>query len=110
MIQGLLVWPVEKFDRVALSGISKISTGYKKQIVSSSDFNIHIKKQIPQLMSLETKIEIINGKILVDGKETTDATFIGCALMDFAESMEHDGIRVILKDQDVFTESIITEV
>ncbi len=58
----------------------------------------------------DTKIEIINGKIKVDGVETSDATFIGCALMDFAESMENDGIVVILRDQDVFTESIITQV
>lgn len=57
-----------------------------------------------------TKIEILNGKISIDGKETMDPTFIGCALMDFAESMEHDGLRVVLKDQDVFVESIITEV
>ncbi len=56
------------------------------------------------------KIEIGNGKVFIDGKETTDATHIGCAILDFAENMEHDGMKIILKDEDVFTESLITEV
>lgn len=54
-------------------------------------------------------IEIVNGRVFVEGKETTDATFIGCALLDFAESQENDGMKIVLKDQDVFVQSLITE-
>lgn len=55
-------------------------------------------------------IEIINGKIYIDGKETTDATYIGCAMLDFAEAMEHDGMKIVLKEDDVFVQSFLTEV
>lgn len=54
-------------------------------------------------------IEIVNGRVFVEGKETTDPTLIGCAVLDFAESQENDGIKIVLKDQDVFVESLITE-
>jgi len=59
---------------------------------------------------IKVKIEIVNGKILLDSIETTDATFIGCALLDFAEAMEHDGMKIILTEDDVFVESFMTDV
>lgn len=59
---------------------------------------------------IEVKIEIVNGKIYVQGIETTDATFIGCAMLDFAEAMEHDGMKIVLTEDDVFVESFLTEV
>jgi hypothetical protein len=55
-------------------------------------------------------IEIVNGRVFVDGRETVDATLIGYAILDFAESQENDGIKIVLKDQDVFVQSLITEV
>ncbi len=55
-------------------------------------------------------IEIVNGRVFVNGKETVDPTFIGYALLDFAESQENDGMKIVLKEQDVFVESLITEV
>lgn len=55
-------------------------------------------------------IEIVNGEIFIDGHKTTDPELIGYALLDFAESQENDGIKIVLKDQDVFVESLITEV
>ena len=59
---------------------------------------------------IKVKIEIVNGKIYIDGKETTDATFIGCAMLDFAEAMEHDGMKIVLTEDDVFGQSFITEI
>jgi len=47
-------------------------------------------------------IEIVNGRVFVNGKETVDPTFIGYALLDFAESQENDGMKIVLKEQDVF--------
>jgi hypothetical protein len=44
-------------------------------------------------------IEIVNGRVFVEGVETIDPTLIGYALLDFA----------VLKDQDVFVQSLITE-
>lgn len=55
-------------------------------------------------------IEIVNGRVFVDGVETVDPTLIGYAIIDFAESQENDGMKIVLKDQDVFVESLITEV
>jgi hypothetical protein len=55
-------------------------------------------------------IEICNGRVFIDGVETVDPALIGYALLDFAESQENDGIKIVLKDQDVFVESLITEV
>ena len=55
-------------------------------------------------------LEITNNKIFVDGIETVDPELIGFAVLDFAESMEKDGTKIILKDQDVFVESLITQV
>jgi hypothetical protein len=54
-------------------------------------------------------IEIVNGRVFVEGKETVDPTLIGYALLDFAESQENDGMKIVLKDQDVFVQSLITE-
>lgn len=55
-------------------------------------------------------IEIVNGRVFVEGKETVDPTLIGLALLDFAESIEKDGMKIVLKEQDVFVESFMTEV
>ena len=52
-------------------------------------------------------IEIVNGRIFVNGKETVDPTLIGYAIIDFAESQENDFRKIILKEQDVFVESFI---
>jgi len=52
-------------------------------------------------------IEIVNGRVFVEGKETVDPTLIGYAVIDFAETQENDGIKIILKEQDVFVESFI---
>lgn len=54
-------------------------------------------------------IEIVNGRVFVDGVETIDPTLIGYAIIDFAESQENDGMKIVLKDQDVFVQSLITE-
>ena len=55
-------------------------------------------------------IEIVNGRVFVEGKETLDPTFIGCAILDFADTQENDGMKIVLRDQDVFIESLITEI
>ena len=47
-------------------------------------------------------IEIINGRIFIDGKETVDPTLIGYALLDFAETTQQDSHSIILKDMNVF--------
>lgn len=47
-------------------------------------------------------IEIINGRIFIDGKETTNPELIGYALIDFAESSQQDNFSMILKDSDAF--------
>jgi hypothetical protein len=54
-------------------------------------------------------IEIVNGRVFVEGVETIDPTLIGYALLDFAESQENDGMKIVLKEQDVFVQSLITE-
>lgn len=54
-------------------------------------------------------IEIVNGRVFVEGVETVDPTLIGYALLDFAESQENDGMKIVLKEQDVFVQSLITE-
>lgn len=55
-------------------------------------------------------IEISNGRVFIDGKETTDVNLIGLAIIDFAENQDLDGMKIVLKEQDVFVESLITEV
>lgn len=55
-------------------------------------------------------IEIANGRVFVDGKETVDPALIGYAILDFAESQENDGMKIVLKEQDVFVQSLITEI
>lgn len=49
-------------------------------------------------------LEIINNRIFVDGVETIDPTLIGYALIDFAESLEKDGVKLVFKEQDAFVE------
>ena len=55
-------------------------------------------------------LEIVNGCVFVDGKETVDPTLIGYAILDFAENMQNDGMKIVLKDDDVFVESLITNI
>ena len=55
-------------------------------------------------------IEIVNGRVFVEGVETINPTLIGYVILDFAEGMEKDGMKIVLKEQDVFVESLITEV
>jgi ribosomal protein S19 len=52
-------------------------------------------------------VEIVNGRVYVDGKETVNPTLIGYAIIDFAETQENDFRKIILKEQDVFIESFI---
>jgi hypothetical protein len=49
-------------------------------------------------------IEIVNGRVFVEGVETTDPTLIGLAVLDFAETQENDNIKIVLKEEDVFVE------
>lgn len=51
-------------------------------------------------------IEIINGKIFIDGKESVDPVLIGYALLDFAETIENDGLKIELKEMDVFVSNV----
>lgn len=51
-------------------------------------------------------ISINNGAIFIDGKHTTNPELIGYALLDYAETIENDGIVITLKEQDVFVESV----
>lgn len=55
-------------------------------------------------------IEIVNNRIYIDGKETVDPALIGYALLDFAENQDMDGMKIVLKDEDVFVEPFMTEV
>jgi hypothetical protein len=52
-------------------------------------------------------VEIVNGSIFIEGKETIDPTLIGYAIIDFAESQEKNDIKILLKDQDVFVDSLL---
>jgi ribosomal protein S19 len=54
-------------------------------------------------------LEIVNGRIYVEGVETINPELIGWALIDFAQSQEKDGMKIVFKEQDVFVESLITE-
>jgi len=54
-------------------------------------------------------IEIVNGKVYVDEKETVDPTLIGYAILDFAENSKKESMKVILND-DEFIESFIENV
>jgi hypothetical protein len=51
-------------------------------------------------------ISINNGVIFINGEQTTNPELIGYAMLDFAETVENDGITITLKDQDVFVESV----
>lgn len=51
-------------------------------------------------------ISINNGTIFIDGKRTTNPELIGHAMLDFAETIENDGIVIMLKEQDVFVKNI----
>lgn len=54
-------------------------------------------------------VEIVNGKVFVDGVETTNAELIGLAILDYAENQELDGTKIILRDNDVFIEPFMSE-
>ncbi len=51
-------------------------------------------------------IEIINGCVFIEGKQTINPELIGYAMLDFAETLENDGIAIILKKEDVFIENV----
>lgn len=51
-------------------------------------------------------IEIINGRIFIDGKESVNPVQIGYALLDFVQTIEDDGLSITLKNADVFVENI----
>lgn len=52
-------------------------------------------------------IEIVNGRIFFEGKETNDPTLIGYALLDFAESTQGDALSIILNNEDVFIKKLV---
>lgn len=51
-------------------------------------------------------IAIVNGKVFIDGHKTKDPEIIGYAILDFADTQENDSIQIILRDQDVFIETL----
>lgn len=51
-------------------------------------------------------IEIKDGRIFVEGKETTDPELIGYSMLDFAESTQGDMYSIELKESDVFVQYI----
>jgi hypothetical protein len=51
-------------------------------------------------------IGLNNGAIFIDGKHCTNPELIGLALLDFAETLENDGIAISLKESDVFVENV----
>jgi hypothetical protein len=55
-------------------------------------------------------LEIVNNRVFIDGVETVNPELIGWTLLDFAQSQEKDGVKIVFKDEDVFVESLITEV
>ncbi|MEN9929345.1 MAG: hypothetical protein RLZZ231_1266 [Bacteroidota bacterium] len=46
-------------------------------------------------------IEISNGKIFIDGIETTNPELIGLALLDFADEQAKDDSKIILIDGEI---------
>jgi len=54
-------------------------------------------------------IEIVNGRIFVEGRESVSPMEIGYAIIDFAETQEHDSRKIVLRDQDVFVEPLQLE-
>jgi hypothetical protein len=61
-----------------------------------------------QIKSKNNMVEIVNGRVFVEGVETIDPTLIGLAVLDYAETQENDNIKIVLKEEDVFVESLIT--
>lgn len=51
-------------------------------------------------------ISINNGAIFIDGIHVTNPELIGFAMLDFAETTENDGFAILLKNADVFVESV----
>jgi hypothetical protein len=51
-------------------------------------------------------IIINNGKIFINGELTTNPELIGFALLDYAETIENDGLAIELKDSDVFINNV----
>lgn len=49
---------------------------------------------------MDTNIEIANGRVFVNGKETVDPLLIGYAMLDFAENMGNDIEKVILRYEE----------
>jgi len=54
-------------------------------------------------------IEIVNGRVFVEGKETIDPTLIGYEMLDFAETTKQDILSITLKDGDVFIDDYDNE-
>lgn len=51
-------------------------------------------------------ISINNGAIFIDGVHVTNPELIGFAMLDFAETLENDGMAIMLKEADVFVENV----
>ena len=64
----------------------------------------------PMRRPISPVIEIVNNRIFIDGVETNNPELIGWAVIDFAQSQEKDGMKIVFKDQDVFVESLITKI
>jgi len=54
-------------------------------------------------------IEIVNGRVFVEGKETIDPALIGYEMLDFAETTKQDILSITLKDGDVFIDDYDNE-
>lgn len=51
-------------------------------------------------------ISINNKAIFINGELTTNPELIGCAILDFVETIENDGLAITLKNQDVFIDKV----
>lgn len=51
-------------------------------------------------------ISFNNGSIFIDGVKATNPELIGYAMLDFAETLENDGLSITLKEADVFVENV----
>ena len=57
-------------------------------------------------MTKKNIISINNKAIFLNGVHVTNPELIGLALLDFAETIENDGLEIHLKDADVFIEDV----
>lgn len=49
-------------------------------------------------------IEIVNGRVFIDGKETVDPILIGYAVLDLAESIEVKSFKLVIDENDIILE------